>query len=160
MNVLIRFILLTLFSLVINSDPDQGRDSVTDTRIGILGPLDNSNTGTDGANSLDRANSDQTKRVYSKHGEHGTCNPLNIFTTFFVWSAKHSEEKHPRRSRSYDEDLTSVSDQDTGSAIISVQYRDKAGQLQSLRGNAEKLLIKRRRPHIKSMSKFMSIIFP
>ena len=70
MNVIIRFIFLTLFGLVISSDPDQGRDSVTDTRIGILGPLDNSNTGTDGANSLDRVNSDQTKRVYSKHGEH------------------------------------------------------------------------------------------
>ena len=70
MNVLIRYILLTLFGLVISSDPDQGRDSVTNTRIGILGPLDNSNTGTDGVNSLDRVNSDQTKIVYSKHGEH------------------------------------------------------------------------------------------
>ena len=70
MNVLIKLIFLTLFGLVISSDPDQGRDSVTDTRIGILGPLDNSNTGTDGANSLDRVNSDQTKIVYSKHGEH------------------------------------------------------------------------------------------
>ena len=99
-----------------------------------------------------------------------TSQPINIFTTFifcfhedghafslrFTYlvsnciPAKHSEEKHPRRRRSYDEDLTSVTDQDTGSAIISVQYRDKAGQLQSLRGNAEKLLIKRRRPHIKS----------
>ena len=73
MNVLIRFIFLTLFGLLISSDPDQGRDGVTNTRIGILGPLDNSNTGTDGANSLDRVNSDRTKRVYSKHGEHSTC---------------------------------------------------------------------------------------
>ena len=70
MNVLVlRFIGLTLFGFVINSDPDQDRDSVTNTRIGILGPLDSSNTGADGANSLDRANSDQTRRVYNKHGE-------------------------------------------------------------------------------------------
>ena len=64
-----RFILLTLIGFVINSDPDQDSDGVTNTR-GILGPLDSSNTETDGANSLDRVNSDQTWSVYNKQGEH------------------------------------------------------------------------------------------
>ncbi len=91
MNVLVlRFIGLTLFGLLINSHPDQDRDSVTNTRIGILGPLDSSNTGTDGANSLDRANSDQTRRVYSKHGEHSNRQPRNIITIFIFWSCGHS----------------------------------------------------------------------
>ena len=69
MNFVIRFILLTLIGYVINSAPDQDSDGVTNTR-GILGPLDSSNTETDGANSLDRVNSDQTWRVYNKQGEH------------------------------------------------------------------------------------------
>ena len=61
--------MLTLIGFVINSDPDQDSDGVTNTR-GILGPLDSSNTETDGANSLDRVNSDQTWSVYNKQGEH------------------------------------------------------------------------------------------
>ena len=69
MNFVIRFILLTLIGYVINSAPDQDSDGVTNTR-GILGPLDSSNTETDGANSLDRVNSDQTWSVYNKQGEH------------------------------------------------------------------------------------------
>ena len=68
MNLVIRFILLTLIDFVINSDPDQDSDGVTNTR-GILG-LESSNRETDGANSLDRVNSDQTWSVYNKHGEH------------------------------------------------------------------------------------------
>ena len=32
-------------------------------------------------------------------------------------------------------------------AIVSVQYTDKAGRLNTLRGNADKLLIKRRHRH-------------
>ena len=92
MNVLVlRFIGLTLFGFVINSDPDQDRDSVTNTRIGILGPLDSSNTGADGANSLDRANSDRTRRVYSKQGEHSNRQPRNIQSLLFIfWSLGHS----------------------------------------------------------------------
>ena len=70
MNVLIRVSQLTLFSFVISSDIDQNISvSVTNTG-GILGPLKSSNTGTDGVNSLDSVNSDQTsKHVYTKHEE-------------------------------------------------------------------------------------------
>ena len=39
-------------------------------------------------------------------------------------------------------------DQDVESAIVSVQYTDKLGRVKTLKGNADKLLIKRRRrPH-------------
>ena len=70
MNFVNSFLWLTLVGFVINSDPDQGSDSVTNTR-GILGPLEASHTGTDGANSQARVNSDQIRRVYSKYGEYG-----------------------------------------------------------------------------------------
>ena len=69
MNLVIRLIWLTLIGFVTNSDADQDSDGVTNTG-GILGPLESSNTETDGVNSLDRVNSDQTRRVYNKHGEH------------------------------------------------------------------------------------------
>ena len=72
MNVLIRVSQLTLFSFVISSDIDKNISvSVTNTG-GILGPLRSSNTGTDGVNSLDSVNSDQTrpsKHAYTKHEE-------------------------------------------------------------------------------------------
>ena len=38
-------------------------------------------------------------------------------------------------------------DQAVEAAIVSVQYTDKAGRLNTLRGNADKLLIKRRHRH-------------
>ena len=38
-------------------------------------------------------------------------------------------------------------DQAVDSAIVSVQYTDKLGRVKTLKGNADKLLIKRRRPH-------------
>ena len=37
-------------------------------------------------------------------------------------------------------------DQSVDSAIVSVQYTDKSGRVKTLKGNADKLLIKRRRP--------------
>ena len=38
-------------------------------------------------------------------------------------------------------------DQAVESAIVSLQYTDKSGRIKTLKGNADKLLIKRRRPH-------------
>ena len=38
-------------------------------------------------------------------------------------------------------------DQSVESAIVSVQYTDKSGRIKTLKGNADKLLIKRRRPN-------------
>ena len=38
-------------------------------------------------------------------------------------------------------------DQITSNSIITVQYRDKSGQIKTLKGNADKLLIKRRHPN-------------
>ena len=89
MNLVIRFIWLTLIGFVINSDPDQDSDGVTNTR-GILGPLESSNTETDGANSLYRVNSDQTRHVYNKHGEHDldTLNRPPIHILYVLISAK------------------------------------------------------------------------
>ena len=46
-----------------------------------------------------------------------------------------------RRRRSVDDG----GDQAVEAAIVSVQYTDKAGRLNTLRGNADKLLIKRHR---------------
>ena len=48
-----------------------------------------------------------------------------------------------RRRRSVDDG----GDQAVEAAIVSVQYTDKAGRLNTLRGNADKLLIKRHRHH-------------
>ena len=41
---------------------------------------------------------------------------------------------------------SSPDDQEASSAIISVQFTDKLGRLKTLRGSADKLLVKRRRP--------------
>lgn len=48
-----------------------------------------------------------------------------------------------RRRRSVDDG----GDQAVEAAIVSVQYTDKAGRLNTLRGNADKLLIKKRHRH-------------
>ena len=50
----------------------------------------------------------------------------------------------PQRSRRSVDD---GGDQAVEAAIVSVQYTDKAGRLNTLRGNADKLLIKKRHRH-------------
>ena len=44
-------------------------------------------------------------------------------------------------------------DQQTDSAIISVNYRDKSGNLKTIKGNANRLLLKRRKPQQTSQLK-------
>ena len=44
-------------------------------------------------------------------------------------------------------------DQQTDSAIISVNYRDKSGKLKTITGNADRLLLKRKRPQKTSQLK-------
>ena len=44
-------------------------------------------------------------------------------------------------------------DQQTDSAIISVNYRDKSGNLKTIRGNADRLLLKRKKPQKTSQLK-------
>ena len=59
-----------------------------------------------------------------------------------------SDELHRDRVKYKVSKLTrsSPDDQRSSSAIISVQFTDKLGRLKTLRGSADKLLVKRRRP--------------
>ena len=75
------------------------------------------------------------KNIFNQFHLGSTNNVLYIFHTV--------TESAQRKKRSVDDG----GDQAVEAAIVSVQYTDKAGRLNTLRGNADKLLIKKRHRH-------------